>query len=227
MLHCSVPGCHYTTTSLSGIAVHKTACYRKLGRLVKQATQGTAAPGARPRQRHGQAESCTEPADGAECLGTLPEQPIDATAQAANDTATAPAAPLDPPEPRELAPAVGRAARSALPPQACAHGQQGGHRAVQPPWPPTRGPKLSDGGSTAGCGPVPCREQPAAPRQPPGPVLTPLQVELFQVAQRLPQSAQTELLRVVDDMLRANERVGFRTARAFKAAVDDVQVSPL
>ena len=81
---------------------------------------------------------------------------------------------------------------------------------------------------------LPCRlracalhEQSAAPRQPPGPVLTPLQVELFQVAQRLPQLAQTELLRVVDDMFRAKERMGFRTTRALKAAVDDVQVSPL
>ena len=139
--------------------------------------------------------------------------------------ATAPAAPLVPPKPPALAPAAMRAARSTLPPQACALGQQGGHWAVHPPWPPTWGANLSDGGSAAGCRPVLCREQPAAHRQPPRPALTSLQVELFRVAQQLPQSAQTELLRVVDGMVRTNERVGFRTARAFKTAVDDEQVS--
>ena len=97
---------------------------------------------------------------------------------------------------------------------------------MRPPWPPTWAAILSDGGLAAGCRPVLCREQPAAYRQPPRPALTALQVELFRVAQQLPQSAQTELLRVVDDMVRANERVGFRTARAFKAAVDDEQVCP-
>ena len=231
MLLCSVPGCDFVTISLPGLSIPQNVCYRKLARQVEPAAQGTAAPGAGARQRNGQAQSCTEPEDGAECLevtrlGTLPEQSMDATAQAANDMATAPAAPLDPPELRELAPAFGRAARSALPPQACTLGQQGAYQAVQLPWPPTWGLKLSDGGSAAGCGPVLCREQPAAHRQPPRPALTALQVELFQVARQLPQSAQTELLRVVDDMLRANERVGFRTVRAVKAALDAEQVAP-
>lgn len=232
VLHCSVPGCRFTTTSLLGIRVHKTACYRKLGRQVQAAAQGTAGQGAGTRQRSGQVRPRTEAADGAGVLevarlGTLPAQLVDATARAAIDVATAPAAPLVPPEPRELAPAVTRAARSTLPPQArSALGQQGDHQAVQWPWPPAWAPKLSDGGSLADCGPVPCREQPAVQRQPPRPVLTPLQLELFEGVQQLPESEQTEVLRVVDDMVRMNVRVGFRTARAFKAAMDAQQVSP-
>ena len=48
----------------------------------------------------------------------------------------------------------------------------------------------------------------------------------LQVAQQLPQSAQTELLRVVDDMLHAKRARGFQNCACLKAALDAEQVSP-
>ena len=97
----SVPGCCFVTTSLSGMEVHRNVCYGKLARRAEPAAQDAAGQGAGTRQRKGQAESRTEPTDGAECLevtrlGTLPEQSVDATAQAASDVASAPAASLVP-----------------------------------------------------------------------------------------------------------------------------------
>ena len=219
-LRCNFQGCWFETTSCASLYAHILECCNKqplLPQPAKQAARGAAGQGAATSQRTDQAEQCAADAysAGAVCLQQtekkLCEHPAEATALGADGVVSAPAG--------SLVPNLQPSASAPAPPHVL--GQQGGQTlaASQRPW----APGVSGAGAAADSMPVICREKPRQAAR--APALTPWEAELYRELRPLPQSKQTDVLRVLNSAFPNNNRLRFTDALALKAAYDSEQVS--
>ena len=221
VLRCGGQGCQFKTTSCVSLTAHRNNCpserYMLVRQSAKRAAEGAAARSAATSVRSGRAEPSAAAAKrrtGASPEHTenrVREHPAEATARGADGVVSAPA--------ESLVTNLQPSASAPAPPDVL--GQQGGQALAASQRP--KAPHVSGGGVVAGGGPELCREKPRAAAR--APALTPWEAELYRVLRPLPQSKQTEILRVVSSAFPNSNRLRFTDARALKAAYDGEQVS--
>ena len=215
-LRCGIQECWFETTSHASLSAHRNKCpyerHELLTLSAERAAEGAAARRAATSARRGRAEACAAAAKrcrGASLKRTenqVQEHPAEATARGADGVVSAPAG--------SLVPKVQPSASTPAPPHVlCQQGGQALPASLTP-----LGPLVSGRGLAAGGGPVNTRDKLRAAVY--APALTPWEDELYRGLRPLPQSKQTEVLRVLSSAFPNNNRLRFTDARALKAAYD-------